>query len=143
MRVTLAQAAAAIERKARAIATEARRAERQAAREALAEARKLSSGPYSARALARLGHPYARRRPRPPLPASVINVQSGRFRAGWQVTGTGDRLVLVNASPAARWLTARGTRRMIGRPIAAAVAARIRERRLRRLRQAVRRGLAA
>lgn len=142
MRVQLAQAAAAIRRKAEAMAREVRNAERQAAREALSEARALSSGPLTRGALRRLGHPYARRAPRPPLPAHVVNVQSGRFRRAWRIAGTGDRLALVNTSAVARFL-ARGTRRMIARPIAAAIAARVRAKRLRRLQEAARRGLRA
>lgn len=143
MRVALAQAAQALQRKAEATIRQVRAAEQRAAYEALQEARKLSSGPFSAGMLRAMGHPYSRRRPRPPLPAHVINVQSGRFRRAWRIAGAGDRLRIVNASPAARFLSAGGTRRMIGRPVAAALAARVRERRLARLRDAMRQGLKA
>lgn len=141
MRVSLAQAAQALQRKADAAIREVRRANEQASYEALLEARKLSSGPFSSRALRAMGHPYARRRPRPPLPAHVINVQSGRFRRAWRIAGHGDALRLVNDTPYGRGF-ARGTARMIARPISIALAARIREKRMARLKEAARQGLA-
>lgn len=119
MRVTLERAAQAIDRKARAVVAETRRAEQEALADGLKEARRLSSGAYSARQLRAMGHPYARRRGGGGLPGQVINVQTGAFRAGWRIQGRR----LVNTRGAARWLMARGTRTMIGRPIQAAVAA--------------------
>lgn len=95
-------------------------AEREIMRRALAEARRISSGPYSTRTLRRMGHPYSRRRPHPPLSAYHINVQTGRFRAGWRVVGPikrseGIAAALVNESAHAGFLRL-GTTRMIPRP---------------------------
>ena len=142
MRVSLAQAAAVLQRKAEATVREVRRANEVASYEALQEARKLSSGPFSSRQLAAMGHPYARRRPRPPLPAHIINVQSGRFRRAWRIAGHGDALRIENTDPKGRRFR-RGTLRMIARPIAVAVAARVRAKRMQRAREAARRGLEA
>jgi hypothetical protein len=137
VRVNIAQAAEALRRKATAVQQQARSAEEATAREALALARKQSSGLVSSRELARMGHPYARRRPRPPGSPAVVNRQSGRFQAAWRVVRTGDRLRLVNDARHARYLNDRGTRLMIRRPITRAVAQAIRRSRERRLRAGV------
>lgn len=94
-------------------------------REGKATAQQMSSGPYSQAQLTRMGHPYARRRPRPPLAAYIINIQSGRFRAGWRVQGPREEsgnLVgrIMNAVPYGAFLDA-GTRLMIARPIVQAI----------------------
>jgi len=146
MRVPLAQAAEALRRKARAIQERARDAESTSARELLQIARQQSSGPLSSRQLRMMGHPYARRAPRPPFSAAIVNVQSGRFRAGWRIVGPVTaggslRSRLVNDSPEAKSLTERGTRFMIGRPVMRAIAQRERRLRERRLRRAVETGL--
>ncbi len=146
MRVPIERAAQALQRKADAIQQQVRDAEAQSARDLLRIARAQSSGPLSTAQLRMLGHPYARRRPRPPFSAAIINVQSGRFKAGWRVIGPssssgGIRSRLVNVSPEARWMTERGTSRMIGRPVMRAIAQRERGLRQRRLARAVRQGL--
>ena len=96
-------------------------AERENVQDVLATARLYSSGPYSRADLRRLGHPYARRRPRPPLPPGIVNVQTGTFLAGWRVEGPDRDLAsrVVNETDRAEFM--RGTARMIRRPIAAAV----------------------
>lgn len=142
MRVSGAQAAAALQRKAREIERRVRAAEEASAREALAVAREYSSGPLSTRELQMMGHPYARRRPRPPGNPAIINVQTGEFRAAWRVVKAGDVTRVVNDSRLAP-LFSRGTTVMIRRPIARAVAQAIRRKREKRLREAVRAGLEA
>lgn len=139
MRVTIDRAADALRNKAREVARRAREAETENGREALRVARLLSSGPLTSRQLVMLGHPYAARAPRAGRPA-VINVQTGRFRAGWRLVRQGNRTRIVNHSPLSR-IFARGTRLMIRRPIAQAVAQTIRRGRERRLVGAVQQGL--
>jgi hypothetical protein len=65
--------------------TEVLAAENQALNEAYRIAVLISNGPYDARALARMGHPYAKRNPRPPLPPYIINRQTGRFEESWKI----------------------------------------------------------
>ena len=142
MKVALERAAAALRKKAEEIQRRVRAAEQDSAREALAIARAYSSGPFSARQLAVLGHPYASRAPHPPGKPSVINRQTGAFRAGWRIVRAGDVTRVVNDSRLAP-LFARGTRTMIRRPIARAVAQAIRQKREKRLRAAVKAGLEA
>lgn len=142
MRVMAAAAAAALTRKAKEIERRVRAAEAESAKEALAIARAYSSGSFSTRELAAMGHPYARRAPRPPGNPAVINVQTGEFRAAWRVVRAGDVTRLVNDSKLAP-LFSRGTTVMIRRPIARAVAQAIRQAREKRLRAAVRAGLEA
>lgn len=81
---------------------------------------KLSSGPYSSAALRTMGHPYSRRRPRPPAAPYQINVQSGLFRRSWDVKARFDgetlEVTFDNTAPYARYLF-EGTSRMIPRPI--------------------------
>lgn len=139
MRVSIDRAADALRNKAREVARRAREAEQESGREALRVARLLSSGPLTSQQLAMLGHPYARRAPRVARPA-VINVQTGRFRAGWHLVRQGDRQRVVNHSPLSPFF-ARGTRLMIRRPIVRSIAQTIRRGRERRLTSAVQRGL--
>lgn len=107
----------------------ARAAEREAAAETLKVLRDLSSGPYSSQRLRQLGHPY-RIGGSPPIDPAIINVQTGKFRAGWivrpprkQADGLSTRIV--NTSPYAVYLLG-GTRHMIARPILARARERIR-----------------
>lgn len=142
MRVSLEQAAAVLLRKAREVERRLRAAEAENAKEALAIARAYSSGPFSARMLAAMGHPYARRAPRPPDRPAIINLQTGAFRAAWRVVRAGDVTRVVNDSPLAPFFS-RGTTVMIRRPIARAVAQAMRQKREKRLREAVKAGLEA
>jgi hypothetical protein len=91
---------------------------------ALSRLQALSSGGVSSATLRAMGHPYATRDPRPPGPDYLVNAQSGRYRAGWQVsaTMTGDTLTVTaeNSTSYARFLRD-GTRFMISRPLAARV----------------------
>lgn len=52
-------------------------------REALKIAIENSSGPYSQQELTQMGHPYAKRDPRPPQHPGIANVQTGLFRGAW------------------------------------------------------------
>ena len=116
-------------------------------KEALAAAVRLSSGGHSLAQLRAAGHPYARRAPDPSFDASVINVQSGEFLRAWR--SAGPSLVggvvksrVVNNSAPAKYMG--GTRTMIARPIDRAIRAAVspdRNRRLARLRRAVRKGI--
>jgi hypothetical protein len=139
------QAEALLRRRAEQVDRAVRAAERENLRDALTIAQRLSSGPFAAAALRLMGHPYATRSPRPPVDPSIINVQTGRFRAAWTATGpftSRGGLVsrLVNRSPYAVLLMA-GTARMIARPIREAIQRRVRGLRYRRLRDAVTRAL--
>lgn len=136
----MAGAALALKKKAREIERRLRSAEEANAREALQLARAYSSGPFSTRTLAAMGHPYARRAPRPPGNPAVINRQTGAFRAAWRIVKAGDVTRVVNDSRLAQ-VFSRGTTVMIRRPIARAVAQAIRQAREKRLRAALRRGL--
>ena len=101
----------------------------------------VSSGDLTLKALARAGHPFARRAPNAAYNPSVINRQTGRFAASWRVvppTVSGDSVVsgLVNTDPNKVYL--QGTSRMVARPVAANIARRIRLIRARRLSAAFR-----
>jgi hypothetical protein len=96
------------------------------AKAALAYAKEMSSGGITLAAMKAAGHPYSRRNPRPvgrKYPAR-INKQSGTYYGawrrqthagrgvGWQLTTT-----IYNNSREARYLTGKGTSKMVGRPI--------------------------
>jgi hypothetical protein len=101
------------------------------AREGVQIAKQDSSGRFSLRRLRQMGHSYARRAPNPPDDPAIINKQSGVFRAAWTVepihSTTGGATVgyVVNRSDRVRWLTERGTRLIMGRPIESRVRNRI------------------
>lgn len=86
----------------------------------------LSKGSISSLALARMGHPYATRNPRPPQPTEIINRQTGLFLNSFVTqsktsNGTGEMWAwLVNTAPEAKYLVS-GTHKMIVRPIDKAV----------------------
>jgi len=107
------------------------RAERENLRDAKTLAQQLSSGPYQPRTLAQLGHPYARRRFRPPAPAFIINRVTGSFWRGWRIVGPhkdgsgGYSSSLKNVAPQAAFLTSLGTKYMGPRPIQERIQARI------------------
>lgn len=98
---------------------EVERALDQTAADLLETAYRLSSGPFTSKHLRQLGHPYAPGR-RPPLFPSIVNVQSGDFRSGWRIERDREVLRVVNDTPEADFLRT-GTRRMIARPIEAAI----------------------
>ncbi len=145
--MTPQQGAQWLMKRARAMKPEMRRAEGETLGHGLKLAQKMSEGPYSQAALRRLGHPYAKRSPSPPMAPGIINMgPSKRFRKGWRrvqkgyiMSGPRNALVstLYNNSPEARFM--RGTRYMIERPITNMVARFVRPGRRVRLVEAVRR----
>lgn len=114
--------------------------------ETLKEARNIaqtdySSGPYSTAQLVRMGHPYSRRRPRPPQDPGIINRQTGRFISSWRIDAprrTGGRIVsrLRNTAPYAKDVTegiVNGRWLAIRRPIAKRILRDVRQARVERL----------
>jgi hypothetical protein len=115
-------------------------------REGKKAARDLSSGPYLQRDLTRLGHPYAKRRPNPPLPASIINKQTGVFRRSWktdepQIQGRNMVGRLFNNAPHALFLLGGPRSKMIPRPIVLAITNHLRDHAMRMVKNAVKRAL--
>lgn len=141
--MNISQVAAALRRKADAIKQRTRDAEADNARRLLDIARAYSSGPFSTRQLRQMGHPYARRNPRPPGNPAVVNRQTGLFRASWRLVKTANGWRVENLAPYARYFNDKGTRRMIRRPIMRAIGQKARLLRVRALAEAVRRGLDA
>lgn len=140
-RVAIREVGDALRKKATELAREVARAEQDSAQDALRIARELSSGTLSTRQQRAMGHPYSRRRPQLRHSAFVVNRQSGRFRAGWRIQRAGNVTRLVNDSPEAKFMTAQGTKRMIGRPIQEAIRARLLVSRTMRIARAVGKGL--
>jgi len=144
MKATPRQAEVLLRRRVQALSEAIRASEAESLKEALAIARKLSSGTISSAQLRRMGHPY---RPggSPPQDPAIINVQSGQFRAAWRANGPFDArggLVsqLVNTARYAALLFS-GTSRMIPRPIFQAIQRRVSQARYRRLKAAAERAL--
>ncbi|MCW3053296.1 MAG: hypothetical protein JWN14_2466 [Chthonomonadales bacterium] len=81
---TPAQIAAVIRTRALQLKLGLRAAERQTILAVQTEAKRLSSGNYSSATLAKMGHPYSKKRPRPPQDPGIINLQSGNFQRGWR-----------------------------------------------------------
>lgn len=141
------EAAVELMRRAALVKANLRDAEGATLRQAQARAKLSSSGPFRQAALDRMGHPYAKRAPNPPLPPSVINVQSGRFRTGFRRrlgrwTNGNLSSTLTNVAPEAKFVLAPGgTRYMIERPLRRWLIADIRAGRKARLKQALKRGL--
>jgi hypothetical protein len=80
-----------------------------------------SSGTHSSADLARLDHPFATRHGSPLLDPSVINAQTGQFRAAWRTEGPkptagGVGGAIVNDDPKVQVLKP-GTRLMFARPV--------------------------
>lgn len=121
---------------------EAFEAERESAQEAKRLAEHYSSGPYSQATLTRMGHPYARRAPSPPLPPYFMNRQSGQFFSGWRwyllVSGDTISSGIWNHSEHGKFLEW-GTRLMIERPILEQVEKEMQPKRFARLLAAKRR----
>lgn len=108
-----------IRQSARAAHTRVKAEERRVAQAALRKAKGLSSGLFSTAELRRgKWHPYAKRRHAvPQLPAAIINVQTGLFRASWELkVDTDGEFVIENNTPYADYLQA-GTDKMFRRPI--------------------------
>jgi len=118
----------------------------------IATATVLSSGPFSLKELAALGHPYSRRHPKLALIGGrpeVINIQTGEYHAGWRYTiwkrhGV-TSLRLKNLAPHAKWLPPSvkywGASRMVVRPIFRAIMTAIRSYKDAAVKRAIRRGL--
>lgn len=86
------------------------------AREVKVFAVKQSSGGLSLGAMQKMGHPFARRHPKPLADPAVINVQTGQFRANWRTLVARDEALIINADRVADFLE-RGTKTMVNRPI--------------------------
>lgn len=113
--------------------------EERSAQDAHAVLVEQSSGTIDTKTLRRMGHPFAVRDPQTPIDPSVINAQTGDYRDAWQqqpaeVTPSAVTVRVTNRDRAARYMA--GTRRMVARPIIAAVRERLTAERLRRLRTA-------
>ena len=109
-------------------------------------AKSMSKGKYKSVQLARMGHPYATRNPRPPAPTELINRQTGKFLNSFKTDSNLNaingnwRALLENSSPEAHYLIS-GTKTMIERPIDKAVSL-IMEKRFRlAIQDAIRTGL--
>ena len=99
---------------------------------------------FSLPQLRRMGHPYAKRAPAPPVRPHVINRQSGKFYQSFKraVIRNADGVYtsVYNTAPWARYLQAAGTKKMIGRPVMEEALARTKAQRDRNLANARRRG---
>jgi len=145
MKMTPAQLAAWCRQAAGRLPPAVRRAEQESLAEGVNLARQYSMGPYSLRMLARMGHPYARRRPRPPMHPGIINLQSGAFIGAWRVEmqqaqAGGLRTAAVNMADYSGFLDT-GTRLMIRRPLVSLVRHNLQPARRRRLSAAIARAL--
>lgn len=125
-----ASVAREIDSRARSLEQEMRRALRETLDEGLRIAQGASSGPYKSRMLSEMGHPYAKRRTAPPLPAGIANSQSGDLRRKWRkrtLARSRGRYAgrLSNSSKHAAFfdedLAPSGTKTMIARPIQAII----------------------
>lgn len=143
MRGNPQQVAAEIRIRAAALGPALRRAETESVKEAQKIAISLSKGAYSSLELARMGHPYAKRRPRPPADPGIINKQTGQFLGGWRrKTGNWSGGTLFssafNISLHAKLLEAAPKRSsQIARPLPSLVLPRIRRTRMARLQAAI------
>ncbi len=99
---------------------------------------------YSTKQLRRMGHPYAKRAPRPPVKPHILNRQNGLLHQSWKVNtrrySDGVTVSVVNMAPYAKYMTADGTTKMIGRPVLEEALKRTKDERTRNLRNARRRG---
>lgn len=80
---------------------------------------------HSLALLAKMGHPYSKRRPNPPHDPAFLHKQSGHLYDSWEVTveikGAGDyTLTLRNKAEYFKYME-KGTKRMIPRPILSAI----------------------
>jgi hypothetical protein len=145
MRGTPAQVAAEIGRRAAALKPAIREAERLTLIDVQAEAKRFSQGGYKTDVLAQMGHPYAKRRPRPPQDTAIINLQTGDLFRGWRRRtgnwrgGTLSSFVF-NVSRDAALVEAMGQRGSpsIRRPLTERIPPLVRRVRLARLRAAIR-----
>lgn len=148
MRGSPQEVAAEIRRRAAALPRAIRAAEMETIKAVQDTAKQFSRGGYSTLALTRMGHPYAKRRPRPPADPGIINYQTGNFYRGWRRrTGgwSGGTLFsyVFNVSREGQLLQAGGTGRsaMMERNILRLVVPTIRRARIARLSRAIRKVL--
>lgn len=83
-------------------------------------ARERSSGPFSSARLASMDYPFAKRHGAPLLDPSIVNSQSGHFRAKWHAVRLGMGAQIVNDAQYADWLK-HGTEYAFARPIDEAI----------------------
>lgn len=99
---------------------------------------------FSLAQLRAMGHPYAKRNPFPPVRPHILNRQNGLLHRSWLVRvrryGDGSTASVVNTAPYAKYMTAEGTTKMIGRPVLDEALARTQPERARNMRNARRRG---
>src|SRR5918996_632633 len=120
-------------------------AERTSAHWGVAIAKNLSKGPFTSAHLKAMGHPYSKRKNRPPQDPAIINKQSGFFLSAWvarptQQAANSFQTRIENFAPYAEFLH-RGTDRMIQRPILERIAQKLRPFRRKTLADAMRRVL--
>ena len=100
---------------------------------------------FSLKQLADMGHPYARRNPRPPVKPWIINAQNRALHNAWATTyartSDGARATVYNRAPYAKYM--RGTRYMIERPVIEEAIRRTKSERDRNVKNARMRGLRA
>lgn len=83
MRITCQQLADRFRRFPAKLMQEVQKSESQTLVKARVIARRWSSGTIKTPQLVAMGHPYAKRRWRPPQDPGLINVQTGRFKSSW------------------------------------------------------------
>lgn len=124
MRITLADLPGILDAMAERVVPAVEEAHNHTLQQGMQEAVKISSGPYSTAQLRADNHPYAKRDPRPPLPAYIINAQTGEFLAAWgvndpQTVGDVTSSSLINNSPHGSYLRSGDKSLMIERPVEA------------------------
>jgi len=126
-------------------AREVRAANEQNANLVMRKARQFTAQRFFSLAdLRRMGHPYAKRRPFPPVRPHILNRQNGEVHRAWLVRvrryADGSTASVVNTAPYAKYMTAEGTTKMIGRPVLEEALERTRGERASNMRRARRRG---
>lgn len=124
---------------------EVRAANEENARVVMRKARQFTSQRFfSLSQLRKMGHPYAKRAPMPPVRPHILNRQNGRLHNSWLVRvrryADGSTASVVNTAEYAKYMTADGTTKMIGRPVLEEALKRTAGERARNLRNARRRG---
>lgn len=136
-----------VSRRTERVKREIGRAEQESLKDLDTTAAAQTSGSYSLKQLAKMGHPYAKRHPQPGLPPEILNIQGGslvedwRTEEGtWRTSGKTGVLKssLSNQNPAWQWL--KGTTVMVRRSVRQAILGQVLPRRRQRLRQAIRKG---
>ena len=126
--MTPAQCANEINRRADALVRGSMQTARVLVREMKDSAEANTRGPYSLARLAEMGHPYAKRRPRPPMHPGILNKQTGRlnrsFRMGMPTVSSGTiHARIYNVDPKAERVETGLYSRAIARPLPVVVKA--------------------